>query len=530
MKLTLTNIDALAKDLQEITSPKIFEGGRVAKNGLFSMAIFGPQKSYHCGCIRSSYHGPNSGKETCPICGVDITTAEERRKRYGKIELPFPILNPIFYYLMTSYKLSSKLILNNLLTHRFKYYYDENDVLVKITANHVIDPNTIHILEGLDGAVEYITKVISSSPKKAFEYMRNNIDKIKVNNIIVIPPNFRSCTKIPAGSYLADNINQLYIFILIRSNHVKKIPYDITNDDVYKTNFKQIQMSVIDLYDYILGRLSKKKGLIRGNILGKRLDFSGRAVISPDPSLKLNECRLPYFMILEALKPNLAAYLINRKVCSRLNKAVEIIEDCIKDGDTKLFNLVEDFCHNKICILNRQPTLHRLSILAFNFKAHLGNTIQIHPLVVHGYNADFDGDSADCEIEITKSELSPHSGQTVKLEDVLYNFNFQEISRTTKENNIEVIKYKPLEELTTKSICVNTGVIENKKILEFSKHTNLEMFKISDSNNRFKNFWVSSDHSIIVYDEKDQLIKSITPKELLEHPEGKYLIKNNTVK
>lgn len=523
MKLKLINIDEFCKELPAITSPKIFENGKVSRHGLLSLQIFGPTRSFHCGCPRSNYHGGNSGKKKCPICEVDITTSDERRRRFAKIELPFPILNPIFYYLITSSKTSSKQVIDNLLSYNYKYYFNEDEDLIKVNSNTDITNHTL--LEGLDGAVEVIKFYTKDKSKKQYEFIQNNIDQITLNNIIVIPPDFRFCSKIKdSGTYMSDNINQLYTFILIRCSHVKKIPYDISTDDVYKTNFRHIQKSAIELYDHVLERMSKKTGLIRGSILGKRMDFSGRAVISPDPKLQINECKIPYLMALEAFKPQLSAYLIGRKICRRLNKAVDLIEDCIRTGDNKLFDLVRHFCKGKICILNRQPTLHRLSVLAFNIDVHLAHTIRIHPLIVSPFNADFDGDSADCIVKITKS--GSQEEQVLELKDILDNFKFEEISSKVKQNNVKVIKYKPLEVLEINSINVNNGKTELKEIKEFSVHENLEMFKINDNRDRFKDFWVSYDHSLIVYDEIEQKIKSITPKELLENPKGKYLIKN----
>src|SRR5690606_20063302 len=113
-----------------------------------------------------------------------------------------------------------------------------------------------------------------------------------------------------------------YLELLMKGNQIKLIPFTLTEDShVYKSNFKHIQNTTIKIYDFILNKLSKKKGLIRSNILGKRVDFSGRAVISPNPTLNLDECKVPYWMILEILKPQLTSHLVNRKMFKRYNSA-----------------------------------------------------------------------------------------------------------------------------------------------------------------------------------------------------------------
>ncbi len=157
--------------------------------------------------------------------------------------------------------------------------------------------------------------------------------------------------------------------------------------------------------------MSKKTGLIRSNILGKRVDFSGRAVISPDPTLNINECRLPYWMVLEILKPQLIAHFVNRRICKRYNQAIQMIDESIQNNDSKFFHIVEEFCKDTVCVLNRQPTLHRLSVLAFKVKIHLGNTIQIHPMICNPFNADFDGDAMAVYFPVTeesKKDVTDH--------------------------------------------------------------------------------------------------------------------------
>lgn len=405
MYLSLVDIDAESENLKEILSPKIIESGKFAKTGLYSQQIFGPVKSDSCACNRITYRGRSLRNTKCERCEVDIVSSEERRKRFAKITLPFPILNPLFYHIMIKSKSSAKNILVDMLEFKCSYYFDERGVPVKVLDNEP-RPSGVELMTGLEGVLRYIEEEINNDDRKEFQFIRDNFDKILMNNVLVIPPDFRPCGSNGTGKIIMDEINALYRLLVVRSNHMRTLPFEISKtDDIYKTNFKHIQTIVIRLFEYILVKMSKKEGLIRGSILGKRVDFSGRAVISPDPTLRLDECRIPYAVILEILKPQLVTYLVNRRVCKRYNQAVKLIEDCLRTKSEELFDLVVEFCRNKVCILNRQPTLHRLGVLAFKVTVHLGNTIQIHPMVCTPFNADFDGDQMALYFPITeKSE------------------------------------------------------------------------------------------------------------------------------
>jgi DNA-directed RNA polymerase subunit beta' len=403
MKLTHIDTDAICEKLPEVTNSKIFELRKFAKTGLFSQQLFGPVKSYHCACTKFSYKGPRYDKVACPVCGVEITTSNVRKKRYGKIHLPFKILSPIFYHLVCGRRTSVKKIINDLIYYRCEYYYDEKGDLKKFNIEEDTRDENVKYLKGLDGAVIYIETLIEEEIKQAEDngteprpellFVKANFDKIKIENFLVIPPEFRPCSKLNNNSYVTDDINKQYQEILKISTEVKCIPYVLQeHDDVYITNFRYIQKLVIEVYDYIMERMSKKTGLIRSNILGKRVDFSGRAVISPNPELKLNQCGLPYWMVLELFKPNLITYFVNRRLCKRYNQAIKLIDESIKNHDAKYLPYVEEFVKDKMCIINRQPSLHRLSVLGFNIRVHLGNTIQIHPMICPPLNADFDGD------------------------------------------------------------------------------------------------------------------------------------------
>lgn len=393
MRLVNVDIDEISKDLPEIKSSKFDSGGKIFKDGIFSLQIFGPLSSYKCACPRSIYRGPNSNEKVCKVCDVEISTSDSRRKRFGKIKLPFQVLNPMFYYLVTNARSNSKTVIDDLLNYKNRYFINKETKCVEV---YTPESNLkVEVLEGLSGVLKYFDFLCELFPEKdEFIFLQKNKKYMTLNNILVIPPELRSYSKSSSGVLLMDKLNQHYKELLTRIEKYNKISYEISEDhDVYKTYFKSVQYFVNVIFNYILDRLSTKKGLIRKNILGKRLDFSGRAVISPDPTLRLNQCRIPYLILLEMIKPQLTVYLVNRKICKRYNQAAALLDKCIVDRDPQLFNIVEDFCVGKLCVINRQPTLHRLSIMGFYFKPTLGNTIQIHPLICSPLNADYDGDS-----------------------------------------------------------------------------------------------------------------------------------------
>jgi len=178
-----------------------------------------------------------------------------------------------------------------------------------------------------------------------------------------------------------DKINRYYIQILTKKEIMKETIIDIYKDkSLYYTYFKQLQKDVNELYSRILEKIAKKEGLIRGNILGKRIDFSGRAVITPDPTLTLDECKLPYLMILEIYKLPIAKRILEMGKFKLLNLAIDFVDQCIENQSPILYSICNDVIKNKYCILNRQPSLHKLSMLGFKIKITLDQVIKIHPL------------------------------------------------------------------------------------------------------------------------------------------------------
>jgi len=237
-------------------------------------------------------------------------------------------------------------------------------------------------------------------------------------------------------NHIVDRINDNYRRLLLKKESIKKTDYDINSSKkIFYQYYKPIQREVNDLYNYILNALSKKDGLIRGHILGKRIDFSGRGVIVPDPTLNLDECKLPYFMFMELFKVQIAKKLTYDGQFKFLNDAIRYIDKCIKSKDHYLHGFCVDLLEEdpQVCLLNRQPSLHRLSMLGFkialepvdarpiyNLKydpekkddkeckyeykpiPYPSNVIKIHPLACPCFNADFDGDQMAVYVPISE--------------------------------------------------------------------------------------------------------------------------------
>lgn len=392
MKLKYIDIDKFCEDLPEITSYKITENSKISKNGIFSQQIFGPIISYKCACNKNTQKSALSDENKCLACDVEYISSDVRSKRYGKIKLPFPVLNPLVYIILNKARPSSKKIIDNMLYYKSKYYI-EGDEIKKL--NVLTDLNKdLKILEGLSGVLEYVNLLIDGSNKKELTFLKNHKDILTINNIVVIPPALRNFTKNTNNTFSMDSLNRYYNEIIMRVYHFNNIPFNVTEDqDIYKMYFRLVQEYTIDILNYIIDKLSKKTGLIRGNILGKRIDFSGRAVIIPEPKLDVDACSLPYFMVLEIMKPHFISYMINRKLYYRYNEASAVVDECLNRKDTKLFPLLKEFVKNKICLLNRQPSLHRMSMLAFKMDVHLGNAIKTHPMSAFPFNFDYDGDA-----------------------------------------------------------------------------------------------------------------------------------------
>lgn len=401
---SLLDQNKFVEDLPEVSSVVIMSKRKFHPEGLFSEQIFGPLKNYTCQC--GVYYGSSRSGGKCKTCQVDIVNNNERRKRFAKIKLPIPVVNPIFYDLIVSIGGNNlKSTIDTLMKKDdVTLYKDGNDY---VCVNDKLVPPKVkkwEMLEAINELIAGVTKDNVKNGNESWKIIQNNLDKLFLNYVIVLPPDLRPAAKgIEKNSQVVDKINRYYIQILTKKEIMKDTIINVTNNkQLFYTYFKQLQKDVNELYEHIIEKLSKKEGLIRGNILGKRIDFSGRAVIIPDPTLALDECCLPYIMILELFKLKISKILIELGKFKLLNDAVDYIDKCIEYKIPALYKIANDAIYDEVCLLNRQPSLHRLSMIGFKIKMSMDNVIKIHPMVCAGFNADFDGDQMAVYIPVSE--------------------------------------------------------------------------------------------------------------------------------
>jgi len=410
---SLLNYEDFCEDLKEITTTRQFDKKQFHPVGLFSEQIFGPVKNYTCQC--GTYWGISGSGGTCATCEVDVVNSNERRNRFAKIILPIPVINPLFYDLIAD--LGGRKIKENI----DKLMKNENSVLFWDEEEEyyfVREENPEDIrrdsLTGIEAIKTFVLDLAEYSVELGntkWQIIIDNIEQLVINQVIVLPPDLRPASKkiSKKGQVSSDKINRFYTQILTKKEAMSDTHVDVRVDrNLYFNFYRQLQKDVNELYSYILEKMSKKEGLIRGNILGKRIDFSGRAVIVPDPTLKMEECALPYLMFLELFKLKIAKEIIKDGKFKKVNNAIDFVDKCIELGDEVLFDICVKIAEDEVCLLNRQPSLHRLSLLGYKVKVTLEKVIKLHPLSCPPFNADFDGDQMAVYIPIseeTKQEV-----------------------------------------------------------------------------------------------------------------------------
>jgi len=466
----LLDYETFCEPLDEVTSLKTFGKKKFHPFGLFSEQIFGPMRNYTCQC--GTYHGVSRSGGKCDDCGVDIINSDARRKRFAKIKIPIPVVNPIFYDLLID--LGGKTLkkaIDNLMKNDQSVLYKTGDELV-------VTPIPEQIPEGVETweraeAIEVLVKNIATEMIEEgiaeWQIILNNINSLLIDEIIVLPPDLRPTSKSSGeAKQLMDKINRYYVQILTKKEAMKDTIIDIHRDKaLYYTYFKQLQKDVSELYTRILEKMAKKEGLIRGNILGKRIDFSGRAVITPDPTLSLYECKLPYLMVLELFKLPIAKRIIQLGKFKLLNKAIDFVDQCIDNYSPVLLKVCEEITSEECCILNRQPSLHKLSMLAFKIKITLDQVIKIHPLACPPFNADFDGDQMAVYIPVT-NEAKEEILKKILISSNLNSPSNEGLTTTPSQDIILGIYY-----LTSPSFSDKTVMFKNKSLplgqAEFNK-------------------------------------------------------------
>ncbi len=416
-------------------------------DGLFCEKIFGPVRNYQCHC--GKLKGIQYKGLTCPICGVEILPSSVRRERFGHIALASPVVH-IWYFknninyvglllglqakavekiiYFVSYVVidpkKTKLRMKQLLSdEEYRMYKKEGLDFVAKKGGEAIRSllKMIDLRKMKEQAAEKIKKGTRQEKVIAVRLLgvvdgliKNNRrpEDIVIDTLPVIPPDLRPLVPLEGGKYASDDLNELYRRVINRNNRLRKL-MGVNAPEVMLQNEKRMLQEAVDaLFDNgrrtypvlssskrplrsLTDILKGKEGRFRENLLGKRVDYSGRAVIVIGPDLKIDQCGVPKEMALELFKP----FVIYELSKSGYNKrrAKELIES----PTPEVWKALEDVSKNYVVLLNRAPTLHRLSIQAFKPILTEGKAIQLSPLVCTPFNADFDGDQMAIHLPIS---------------------------------------------------------------------------------------------------------------------------------
>ena len=448
------------------------------RDGLFCARIFGPIKDYECLCgkyKRMKYRGV-----VCEKCGVEVTLQKVRRERMGHIELASPVAHIWFLKSLPS---RIGLMLDMTLRDLERILYFENYVVIEpgltdliygqlMNEEEFLDAQDIYGMDAftanigaeairemlslidLDGEADQLRADLAEAtgelkPKKIIKRLKivesfiesgNRPEWMILTVIPVIPPELRPLVPLDGGRFATSDLNDLYRRVINRNNRLKRLIELRAPDIIVRNEKRMLQESVDALFDngrrgrVITGQnkrplkslsdmLKGKQGRFRQNLLGKRVDFSGRSVIVTGPELKLHQCGLPKKMALELFKP----FIYSRLEAKGLSSTVKQAKKLVEKERPEVWDILDEVIREHPVMLNRAPTLHRLGIQAFEPVLIEGKAIQLHPLVCSAFNADFDGDqmavhvplSLEAQLECrvlmmsTNNVLSPANGAPI---------------------------------------------------------------------------------------------------------------------
>lgn len=421
------------------------------KDGLFCERIFGPTKDWECSC--GKYKRVRYKGMVCDRCGVEVTKSKVRRERMGHIELAASVshiwyfkgipsrmgllldmspraLEEVIYF--ASYVvvdpgptgLEKKTLLSEA---EFRDYYDKypGQFVAKMGAEGIkdlleeidLDEELKLLRDELESATgQRLTRAIKRL--EVVESFRNSGNKpswMILDVLPIIPPEIRPMVQLDGGRFATSDLNDLYRRVINRNNRLKRL-LDLGAPGIIVQNEKRMLQEAVDaLIDNgrrgrpvtgpgnrplksLSHMLKGKQGRFRQNLLGKRVDYSGRSVIAVGPSLKMYQCGLPKEMALELFKPFVMKELVQREIATNIKNAKSKIERM----DDEVWDVLEEVIREHPVLLNRAPTLHRLGIQAFEPTLVEGRAIRLHPLVTTAYNADFDGDQMAVHVPLSK--------------------------------------------------------------------------------------------------------------------------------
>ena len=436
----------------EVTKPETinYRTLKPEQGGLFCERIFGPQKDWECHCgkyKRIRYKG-----KVCERCGVEVTRAKVRRERMGSIELAAPVshiwyfktipsrmglvlditpkaLEQVLYfsqYIVTdpgTTPLEKKQLLNEKQYRDMREKYENDfeagmgaEAIKKLLCEIDLDKTCDELRAELENATgqKSIRILKRLEVLEAFRQSGNRPEWMILDVIPVIPPDLRPMVQLDGGRFATSDLNDLYRRVINRNNRLKRL-LELNAPDIIVRNEKRMLQEAVDaLIDNgrrgkpvtgpnnralksLSDMLKGKQGRFRQNLLGKRVDYSGRSVIVVGPELKMYQCGVPKEMALELFKPFVMKRLVETKAVTNIKSARKMVER----ASTEIWDALEMVIKEHPVLLNRAPTLHRLGIQAFEPVLVEGKALKLHPLVCTAYNADFDGDQMAIHIPLS---------------------------------------------------------------------------------------------------------------------------------
>ncbi|MDO4198273.1 MAG: DNA-directed RNA polymerase subunit beta' [Erysipelotrichaceae bacterium] len=439
----------------EVTKPETinYRSQKPERDGLFCERIFGPSKDWECYC--GKYKKVRYKGVVCDRCGVEITKSSVRRERMGHIALAAPvthiwylkgipsrmglvlnvspkILEEVTYFVTWIVtdpgdcdELEYKMALSELEVRNYEALYGKGAFKAQTGAEAI---KTLLEQVDLEKEKKQITKELekaqSDKRKKlikrletinAFIESDNKPEWMVMTVLPVIPPDLRPMLQLDGGRFATSDLNDLYRRVITRNNRLKKLLEIGTPSIIVQNEKRMLQEAVDALIDNgrrgnpvkssanrplksLSHSLKGKQGRFRQNLLGKRVDFSGRSVIAVGPDLKMYQCGIPREMAIQLYKP----FVINELVNQKIAQSSKFAEKMIEKQDPQIWDIVEEIMDNHPVFLNRAPTLHRLGIQAFKPKLVEGRAIRLHPLVCTAFNADFDGDQMAVHLPLSE--------------------------------------------------------------------------------------------------------------------------------
>ena len=421
------------------------------RDGLFCEKIFGPTRDYECSC--GKYKRLRYKNIVCDRCGVEVTKSKVRRERMGHIELASPVshiwfvkgipsyiglcldmsprdLEEVIYFV--SYVVldpgATPLVKKQTLSDKeYRAYYEKygNTFRVGMGAEAIkellteldLDKELENLQKELDGATgqKKIRLVKRLDVLDSFAKSGNRPEWMILEALPVIPPELRPMIQLDGGRFATSDLNDLYRRVINRNNRLKKLVELNAPSIIIQNEKRMLQEAVDSLFDNgrrgrsvtgagnralksLSSMLKGKQGRFRQNLLGKRVDYSGRSVIVVGPDLKMYQCGIPKEMALELFKPHVINGLVSKEIANNIKSAKKMIDT----RDPKVWDVVEEVIKEHPVMLNRAPTLHRLGIQAFEPKLVSGKAIRLHPLVTTAFNADFDGDQMAVHVPLSE--------------------------------------------------------------------------------------------------------------------------------